>query len=90
MMLGCIHADILFSERVLLSAVEVRIQLARASDGFCLVRAQWQFLSESDRDLFINKVSVLASIHLQHVAVLLRRNALYLLSCGDLKTYSRS
>ncbi|XP_067456274.1 uncharacterized protein F54H12.2-like [Thunnus thynnus] len=38
-LLGALHTDILFSERLLLNSVDMRIKLTRASDAFCLMCA---------------------------------------------------
>lgn len=89
-LLGPIHADILFSERLMLNSVDVRVKLTRASDAFCLMCApDSNFrLKVTGASLFIKKVSVSPAVRLGHAAALLRGNALYPLSRVSLKTYS--
>ncbi|XP_067465287.1 uncharacterized protein F54H12.2-like [Thunnus thynnus] len=89
-LLGALHTDILFSERLLLNSVDMRIKLTRASDAFCLMCAtDGTFrLKIQGASLFIKKVNVSPAVRLGHASALLRGNALYPLSRVSVKTYS--
>ncbi|XP_072768640.1 uncharacterized protein F54H12.2 [Nerophis lumbriciformis] len=89
-LLGPLHADILFSERLLLNSVDVRIKLTRASDAFCLMgAADGTFrLKVLGASLFTKKVTVSPAVRLGHASALLKGNALYPLSRVSVKTYS--
>ncbi|XP_067435528.1 uncharacterized protein F54H12.2-like [Thunnus thynnus] len=89
-LLGALHTDILFSERLLLNSVDMRIKLTRASDTFCLMcAADGTFrLKIQGASLFIKKVNVSPAVRLGHASALLRGNALYPLSRVSVKTYS--
>ncbi|XP_070687502.1 uncharacterized protein F54H12.2-like [Pempheris klunzingeri] len=89
-LLGPLHADVLFCERLLLNSVDLRIKLTRASDAFCLMGAvdstfRLVILGAS---LFVKKTSVSPAVRLGHAAALQRANALYPLSRVTVKTYS--
>lgn len=89
-LLGALHTDILFSERLLLNSVDLRIKLSRASDAFCLMcAADTTFkLVILGASLFVKKVTVSPAVRLGHAAALARGNALYPLSRVNVKTYS--
>ena len=89
-LLGPLHADIFFSDRLLLNSVDLRIKLTRASDAFCLTSApntnyRLKILGAS---LFVKKVTVAPAVRLGHAAGLMKSNALYPLSRVNIKTYS--
>ncbi|KAM9449873.1 uncharacterized protein F54H12.2-like [Clarias gariepinus] len=89
-LLGALHADIFFSERLLLNGVDLRIRLIRANDEFCLMHPSNRAYSLKilGASLFIKKVSVAAAVRLGHEAALTRGNALYPISRINVKTYS--
>ncbi|KAK2847585.1 hypothetical protein Q5P01_010584 [Channa striata] len=87
--LGPLHADIFFCERLLLNSVDIRVKLTRGSDAFCLMHAanrdyRLHVLSGS---LFVKKVTVAAAVRIGYSAALYKRNALYPLSRINLKTF---
>lgn len=89
-LLGALHADIFFSERLLLNALDLRVKLTRTSDAFSLVGAGDSTfkLNISGAALFIKKVTVSPAVRLGHETALLKANALYPLSRVNIKTYS--
>ncbi|KAI3354724.1 hypothetical protein L3Q82_004507 [Scortum barcoo] len=66
-LLGPLHADILFCERLLLNSVDLRIKLIRASDAFCLMGAADSTfrLNILGASLFVKKTTV-SSVRLGH------------------------
>ena len=89
-LLGPLHADIFFCERLLLNSVDLRIKLIRSNDAFCLMgtRTSEFTLKITAASLFVKKVSVSPAVRLGHAAALMKRNALYPLSRVTVKTYS--
>ena len=71
-LLGLLHADILFSERLLLNSVDVRIELTHASDAFCLMEAEdgTFCLKVLGASLFTKKVTVSPAVCLGHASAL--------------------
>ncbi|KAM9345107.1 uncharacterized protein F54H12.2-like [Symphorus nematophorus] len=89
-LLGPLHGDIFFSERLLLNSVDLRIKLIRNSDAFCLMgtRTSEFSLKITAASLFVKTVTVSPAVRLDHVAALMKGNALYPLSRVTRKTYS--
>lgn len=89
-LLGPLHGDIFFCERLMLNSVDLRVKLTRASDAFCLMGAQNSTfrLKILGASLFMKKVAVSPAVRLGHAAALLKGNALYPLSRVNVKTYS--
>ncbi|CAI5679594.1 unnamed protein product [Oreochromis niloticus] len=89
-LLGPLHADIFFCERLLLNSVDLRIKLIRNSDAFSLMGTRdSQFaLKITAASLFVKKVTVSPAVRLGHAAALMKGNALYPLSRVSVKTYS--
>lgn len=89
-LLGPLHGDIFFCERLMLNSVDLRIKLTRANDAFCLTAAQNSTfrLKILGASLFVKKVTVSPAVRLGHAAALLKGNALYPLSRVNVKTYS--
>ncbi|KAF0032064.1 hypothetical protein F2P81_016619 [Scophthalmus maximus] len=89
-LLGPLHADIFFSERLLLNSVDLRIKLSRASNAFALMcPANTNYkLKILGASLFLKKTAVSPAVRLGHAAALQKCNALYPLSRVNVKTYS--
>lgn len=89
-LLGPLHSDIFFSERLLLNSVDLRIKLTRASDAFSLMAgaASTYRLKILGASLFVKKVTVAPAVRIGHASALMRGNALYPLSRVNVKTYS--
>ncbi|XP_040895126.1 uncharacterized protein F54H12.2-like [Toxotes jaculatrix] len=89
-LMGPLHGDLFFCERLLLNNVDMRIKLNRSSDSFCLMgpRNSNFRLKILGASLFVKKVTVSPAVRLGHAAALLKGNALYPLSRINVKTYS--
>lgn len=89
-LLGPLHADIFFCERLLLNSIDLRVKLIRSNDAFCLMcpRASEFVLKITAASLYVKKVTVSPAVRLGHAAALMRGNALYPLSRVSVKTYS--
>ena len=89
-LLGPLHADVFFCERLLLNSVDLRIKLTRTSDDFSLMApADSNYrLNILGASLFIKKSRVSPAVRLGHAAALQKANALYPLSRVVVKTFS--
>ena len=89
-LMGPLHGDVFFCERLLLNSVDMRIKLTRTGEAFCLTGARDSTfrLMILGASLFIKKVSVSPAVRLGHTSALMRGNALYPLSRVNVKTYS--
>lgn len=89
-LLGPLHSDIFFCERLMLNSVDLRIKLIRNNDAFCLMglRDSEFCLKIISASLFVKKVTVSPAVRLGHAAALMKGNALYPLSRVCVKTYS--
>ncbi|XP_057675664.1 uncharacterized protein F54H12.2-like [Corythoichthys intestinalis] len=88
--IGPLHADIFFCERLLLNNVDLRVKLIKANNDFCFISPansdhKLKILSAS---LFVKRVAVSPAVSLGHEAALRKENALYPLSRINVKTYS--
>ena len=90
-LLGHLHADLFFQEKLLLNGVDVKIKLTRSKDAFCLMaggapaRYKVQILSAS---LFVKKVRVAPGVRLGHAEALLTANAKYPVDRVSMKVFS--
>ncbi|XP_062383562.1 uncharacterized protein F54H12.2-like [Sardina pilchardus] len=89
-LVGALHSDLFFSDRLLLNGVDVKIKLTRAKDQFCLMAPtnsdfKLNLLAAS---LFVKKVGVSPAVKIGHAAALQTSNALYPLSRVTIKTFS--
>ncbi|TWW81835.1 hypothetical protein D4764_01G0016500 [Takifugu flavidus] len=77
-LLGPLHGDIFFCERLLLNSVDLRIKLTRANDAFCLMGARDSAFSLKvlGASLFVKKVAVSPAVRLGHAAALMKGNSL--------------
>nr|XP_054588416.1 uncharacterized protein LOC107374313 [Nothobranchius furzeri] len=89
-LIGPLHSDIFFCERLLLNSVDLRIKLTRACDAFCLMGARDSTykLKLLGASLFVKKVNISPAVRLGHESALLKANAMYPLSRVTVKTYS--
>lgn len=90
-LLGHLHADLFFQEKLLLNGVDVKIKLTRNKDAFCLMsdaadrQYKLQILSAS---LFVKKVRVSPGVRLGHAEGLLTSNAKYPVDRVSMKVFS--
>ncbi|XP_066478493.1 uncharacterized protein F54H12.2-like [Tiliqua scincoides] len=90
-LLGHLHADLFFQEKLLLNGVDVKIKLTRSKDAFCLmsddrgVHYKLQILTAS---LFVKKVRVAPGVLLGHAEALLTATAKYPVDRVSMKIFS--
>lgn len=89
-LLGHLHADIFFQEKLMLNGVDVKIKLTRNKDTFCILSGEQdafklQILSAS---LFVKKVKVTPGVRLGHAEALLTANAKYPVDRVGMKVFS--
>ena len=79
-MMGPIHSDLFFQERLLLNGVNLRIRLNRTKNAFCLVSSavnpQFKVII-TQAILYVRKVKVAPAISLGHAAALKQATAKY-------------
>ena len=90
-MMGPIHSDIFFQDRLMLNGVNLRIKLNRAKNVFCLVssaaRANFKVVI-TEAILFVRRVKVASCIILGHAAGLKHSSAKYPIRRIDCKVFS--
>ena len=87
-MMGAIHSDVFFQERLLLNGVNLRIKLNRAKNSFCLLSSATTpnfKVTITEAILYVRKVKVASSITLGHAAALRHTTAKYPLRRVDCK-----
>ena len=90
-MIGPIHSDIFFQDRLILNGVNLRLKLNRAKNSFCLVSsaAGPNFkVVITEAILYVKKVKVASSISLGHAAALKQTTAKYPIRRVDCKVLS--
>ncbi|XP_066485954.1 uncharacterized protein F54H12.2-like [Tiliqua scincoides] len=90
-LLGHLHADLFFQEKLLLNGVDVKIKLTRSKDRFCMmtddanVHYKLKLLTAS---LFVKKVRVSPGVRLGHAEALLTATAKYPVDHVSMKVFS--
>ncbi|XP_060094785.1 uncharacterized protein F54H12.2-like [Heteronotia binoei] len=90
-LLGQLHSDLFFQEKLLLNGVDVKIQVTCSKDAFCLMAddlnrgCKLNILSAS---LFIKKVRAAPGVHLGHAEALFTANAKYPVDRMGIKVFS--
>ena len=90
-MMGPIHSDIFFQDRLMLNGVNLRIKLNRAKNSFCLMSsaaAPTFKVVITEAILFVRKVKLASSIILGHAAALKHSSAKYPVRRIDCKVLS--
>lgn len=90
-LLGHLHSDLFFQEKLLLNGVDVKIKLTRSKDAFCLmgnVAAGQCKLKITSASLFVKKVKVAPGVRLGHAEALLTANAKYPVDRVGMKVFS--
>ena len=90
-MMGSIHSNIFFLDRLILNGVNLRLKLSRAKHFFCLVSsapgANFKVVI-TEAILYVRKVKVASSITLGHAAALKQTTAKYPIRRVDCKVLS--
>ncbi|XP_053571774.1 uncharacterized protein F54H12.2-like [Bombina bombina] len=89
-LLGHLHSDLFFQEKLMLNGIDLKIKLTRNKDAFCLMSAEAeqykvQILNAS---LFVKRVQISPAVRIGHAQGLLTANAKYALDRVGLKVYS--
>ncbi|KAM4689035.1 uncharacterized protein F54H12.2-like [Discoglossus pictus] len=89
-LIGKLHADLFFQEKLMLNGLDLKIKLTRNKDTFCIMSAEAdpykvQILSAS---LFVKRVQISPAVRIGHAQGLLTGNAKYALDRVGLKIYS--
>lgn len=87
-MMGTVHSDIFFQQRLLLNGVNLRVKLNRAKNSFCLLSSGTNpnfKVTITEAILYVRKVKVAPSITLEHAAALKHATAKYPIRRVDCK-----
>ena len=90
-MMGRLHSDLFFQDRLMLNDMTLRIRLVRNKDAFCLISGTAGAAYKArivECKMLIRKVKVSPSIALAHARALESSNAKYPLKRGHVKTYT--
>jgi hypothetical protein len=89
-MMGRLHSDLFFQDRLMLNDMTMRIRLVRSKDAFCLMSAQGAAYKARivECKMLIRKVKVSPSIALAHARALESSNAKYPIRRAQVKTYT--
>ncbi|XP_053556178.1 uncharacterized protein F54H12.2-like [Bombina bombina] len=91
-LLGHLHSDLFFQEKLLLNGLDLKIKLIRNKDAFSIMSAEAeqykvQILNTS---LFVKRVQISPAVRIGHAQGLLTGNAKYALDRVGLKVYSEA
>ncbi|XP_069077593.1 uncharacterized protein F54H12.2-like [Pleurodeles waltl] len=89
-LLGRIHSDLFFQDKLLINGMDLKIKLNRNKDTFCLIsgNAEQYKLVILSASLFAKRVKVSPSIRLAHADALQLSNAKYVIERVALKIFS--
>ena len=89
-LMGHIHSDIFFQDKLLLNGVDLKIKMVRSKDEFCLMKegARDYILKLLTASLFVKKVTVSPAVRLGHAQALLNATAKYPSERVCMKTFS--
>lgn len=89
-LIGHVHADIFFQEKLLLNGVDVKVKFSRSKDEFCLmgVAADNNKLKIISASLYVKKVTVSPPVKIGHAQALLSATAKYPIERVCIKTFS--
>ncbi|XP_058246887.1 uncharacterized protein F54H12.2-like [Hemibagrus wyckioides] len=89
-LIGHIHSDIFFQDKLLLNGVDLRIKMVRSKDEFCLMKeGNGSFtLKMINAALFVKKVTVSPPIRIGHARALGTATAKYPIERVCMKTFS--
>nr|XP_033771448.1 uncharacterized protein F54H12.2-like [Geotrypetes seraphini] len=90
-LLGHLHSDLFFQEKLLINGVDLKIKLSRNKNSFCLMSGdadQNYKLLILNAALFVKRVKVAPGVRLGHAEALLKANAKYAIDRVGLKVFS--
>ena len=89
-LLGRIHSDLFFQDKLLVNGIDLKIKFNRNRDSFCIIAdggEQYKLVILS-ASLFVKRVKVSSSVRLAHAEALQVSNAKYAVDRVALKVYS--
>ncbi|XP_069068405.1 uncharacterized protein F54H12.2-like [Pleurodeles waltl] len=91
-LLGRIHSDLFFQEKLPVNGIDLKIKLNRNKDAFCLISgdAEQYKLVILSASLFVKRVKVSPSVRLAHAEALQLSNAKYAIERVALKIFTFS
>ena len=90
-LMGPIHADLFFQERLLLNGVSLKLKLHRSKNSFCLMTSNPNGAYKvviQDASLYVRRVKVSPTVVLAHAKTLEHATAKYPLQRVQMKTFS--
>ncbi|XP_069068403.1 uncharacterized protein F54H12.2-like [Pleurodeles waltl] len=89
-LLGHVHSDLFFQDKLLVNDIDLEIKLNRYKDAFCLISgdAEQYKLVTLSASLFVKRVKVSPSVRLAHAGALQLLNAKYAIERVALKIFS--
>ncbi|XP_053323790.1 uncharacterized protein F54H12.2-like [Spea bombifrons] len=89
-LLGHLHSDIFFQEKLILNGLDLKIKLTRNKDTFCLMSAEQDPLKVQilNATLFIKRVQISPAVRIGHAQALLTGNAKYAIERVSMKVFS--
>ncbi|XP_069072052.1 uncharacterized protein F54H12.2-like [Pleurodeles waltl] len=89
-LLGRIHSDLFFQDKLLINGIDLKIKLNRNKDAFCLISgdAEQYKLVILSVSLLVKRVKVSQSVRLAHATALQLLNAKYAIERRALKIFS--
>ncbi|XP_069465511.1 uncharacterized protein F54H12.2-like [Ambystoma mexicanum] len=89
-LLGRLHADLFFQDKLLINSVDLKVNISRNTDAFCLMSrdAEQCKLVIIWASLFVKRVSVSLTIRLAHAGALQISNMKYPVESVTLKVFS--
>ncbi|XP_069488967.1 uncharacterized protein F54H12.2-like [Ambystoma mexicanum] len=87
-LLGRLHSDLFFQEKLMVNGVDLKIKLSRNKDSFCLYSDEAYKLIIVSASLFIERVNVSPTVRLAHADALQVSNLKYPVERTSLKMFS--
>ncbi|XP_039597116.1 uncharacterized protein F54H12.2-like [Polypterus senegalus] len=89
-LLGQIHIDLFFQEKLILNGIDVKIKMVQNKDEFCLMSgdAECYKVIITSASLFVKKVKVSPAVKLGHAYALTSANAKYPVERVNIKVFS--
>ncbi|XP_063312633.1 uncharacterized protein F54H12.2-like [Pelobates fuscus] len=89
-LLGHLHSDLFFQEKLILSGLDLKIKLTQNKDSFCLMSAEADLLKLQilNASLFVKRVQISPAVRIGHAQGLLNGNAKYAIERISMKVFS--
>ena len=88
-LMGKIHGDLFFQNRLLLNGLDLKIRLVRSKDAFALMATAPTFKTRiTDASLFVRKVKLSPAVQMAHIKALEKGTAKYPIRRVETKVFS--